>query len=110
MPSFSYILRKTKDLVGTQCVKKYSGVNLSMVETMSENLIYADNVEEVYGSLGFDDAYIKAGIGWNLNQTNIVGMDPQLSYDVIYFKLGFSSSLYIPHAMETQRSNISSGH
>ena len=27
--------------------------------------------------------YIKARIGWNLNQTNIVGMDPQLSYDVI---------------------------
>ena len=27
--------------------------------------------------------YIKAGIVWNLNQTNIVGMDPQLSYDVI---------------------------
>ena len=28
----------------------------------------------------------------------------------LYFKLDFSSSLYMPHAMETQRSNISSGH
>ena len=27
-----------------------------------------------------------------------------------YFKLDFSSSLYMPHAMETQRSNSSSGH
>ena len=50
---------------------------------MSEKLIYAYDVIEVYGSLSFDDMYIKAGIGWNLNQTNIVGMDPQLSYDVI---------------------------
>ena len=47
-------------------LKKHSGVNLSMIETMSEKLIYADGVEEVYGSLGFDDMYIKAGIGWNL--------------------------------------------
>ena len=54
-----------------------------MVETMSEKLIYTDDVIEVYGSLGFDDMYIKAGIGWNINQTNIVGMDRQLSYDVI---------------------------
>ena len=54
-----------------------------MVETMSEKLIYADDIIDVYGSLGFDDMYIKAGIGWNINQTNIVGMDPQLSYDVI---------------------------
>ena len=54
-----------------------------MVETMSEKLIYTDDVIDVYGSLGFDDMYIKAGIGWNINQTNIVGMDPQLSYDVI---------------------------
>ena len=28
----------------------------------------------------------------------------------IYVKLDFSSSLYMPHAMETQRSNSSSGH
>ena len=28
----------------------------------------------------------------------------------IYFKLDFSSSLYMPHAMETQRSNSSSGY
>ena len=35
IPSLSYVLRKTKDLVGSQCVKKYSGVNVSMIETMS---------------------------------------------------------------------------
>ena len=67
LSSLSYVLRKTKDLVGLQCVKKYSGVNLSMVEIMSEKLIYANDVEKVYGSLGFDYMYIKAGIGWNLN-------------------------------------------
>ena len=54
-----------------------------MIQTMSKKLIYADDEEVLYGSLGFDDMYIKAGIGWNLNQTNIIGMDPQLSYDVI---------------------------
>ena len=83
LPSPSYVLRKTKDLVRAQCVKNNCAVNLRMVETMSEKLIYADDVIDVYGSLGFDDMYIKAGIGWNINQTNIVGMDPQLSYDVI---------------------------
>ena len=83
LPSLSYVLRKTKGLVGAQCVEQMCAVNLSMVETMSEKLIYADDVMEVYGSLGFDDMYIKAGIGWNINQTNTVGMDPQLSYDVI---------------------------
>ena len=34
-----------------------------MIQTMNENLIYADDVENVYGSLGFDDMYIKSGIG-----------------------------------------------
>ena len=74
---------QTKDLVGAQCVRKQSGVNLLMIQTISKNLIYADDVEEVYGTLDFDDIYIKAGIDWSLNQTNIVEMYPQLSYDVI---------------------------
>ena len=33
--------------------------------------------------LVLDDMYIKQGINWGLNQTKIVGVDPQLSYDVI---------------------------
>ena len=53
-----------------------------MVETMRENLIYADDVIEVYGSLGFDDMYIKAGIGWNINQTNIVEVNRSCSIQV----------------------------
>ena len=66
--------------------KKSCAVNLSMVETMSEKLIYADDVIEVYGSLGFDDMYIKAGIGWNINQTNIVGICcPSMNIKFIYF-------------------------
>ena len=36
LPILSYVLRKTKDLVGSQCVKKMCAVNLSMVETMNE--------------------------------------------------------------------------
>ena len=36
-----------------------------------------------YGALGFYYMYIKASINWDLNQTKIVGVDPQLSYDVI---------------------------
>ena len=45
-----------------------------------------------YGSLGFDDMYIKAGIGWDINQSKIIGMDPQLSYDVITNKFRISTN------------------
>ena len=37
-----------------------------------------------YDALDFDDVYIKSGINWDLNQTKIVGVDTQLSYDVIF--------------------------
>ena len=63
LPSFGYILRKTKALIGAQCVKKHSGVNLSMIQTVSKKLTNTDDVEEFYGSLGFDNMYIKAGFG-----------------------------------------------
>ena len=63
MTNLSYVLRKIKDLVGSQCVRKHSGVNLSMIQTTNKKLMYADDVENVYGSLGFDDMYIKSGIG-----------------------------------------------
>ena len=40
-------------------------------------------LKKIKGALGFDNMYIKQGINWDLNQTKIVGVDPQLSYDVI---------------------------
>ena len=40
-------------------------------------------LKKIKGAPGFDDMYIKQGINWDLNQTKIVGVDPQLSYDVI---------------------------
>ena len=78
LPSLNYVLRKAKEMIGAQYVLKGHGVNLCTVKTMSDNLI-----DSFTGSLGFDDMYIKAGINWDLNQTKIVGVDPQLSYDVI---------------------------
>ena len=42
----------------------------------------------------------------NMTQSN----DYIYKHIYIYFKLDFPSSLYMPHAMETQRLNSSSGH
>jgi len=52
---------------------------------MSDNLIGSNKSsgKKIIGSLGFDDMYIKVGINWDLNQTKITGVDPQLFYDVI---------------------------
>ena len=52
---------------------------------MSDNLIGSNKSsgKTIIGSLGFDDMYIKVGINWDLNQTKITGVDPQLFYDVI---------------------------
>lgn len=43
---------------------------------LSKKLIYSDNEEHIYGSLDFDDRYIKAGIGWDANQLKIGGTNP----------------------------------
>ena len=40
-------------------------------------------VKNITRSLGFDDMYIKVGINLDFNHTKFVGVDPQLSYDVI---------------------------
>ena len=85
LPALSYVLRKTKEMVGAQNVVNDHGLNLCNVKTMSGNLIGSikPRVKKIKGALGFDDMYIKQGINWDLNQTKIVGVDPQLSYDVI---------------------------
>ena len=36
-----------------------------------------------YKSIDIDDMYIKAGMNWDVNQSKLSGMDPQLSCDVI---------------------------
>ena len=47
------------------------------------SLVQINQVVKITGYLGFNDMYIKAGINWGLNQTKIVDVDPQLSYDVM---------------------------
>ena len=83
--SLSYILRKTKEMVGTQNVVKDHGLNVCNVITISGNLIGSNKlrIKKIKGALSFDDMYIKQGINWDLNHTKILGVDPQLSYDVI---------------------------
>ena len=85
LPALSYVLRKTKEIVGAQNIVKDRGLNLCNVKTILGNLIGSNKsrVKKIKGALGFDDMYIKQGINWDLNQTKIVGVDPQLSYDVI---------------------------
>ena len=39
LPALSYVLRKTKEMVGAQNVEKDHGLNLCNVKTMSGNLI-----------------------------------------------------------------------
>ena len=64
LPSLSYVLRKTKKMVGAQNVLKYHGVNLCTVKTMSNNLIGSNKSsgKKITGSPGFDDMYTKTGI------------------------------------------------
>ena len=53
---------------------------------MSDNLIGSNKSSgnKITGSLGFDDMYTKACINWDSNPNKIVGVDPKLSYDVIF--------------------------
>ena len=50
-----------------QYVRKEYGVNLSIIQTMSKELINSDTKENIYEPLVFDDMYIKARIGWDIN-------------------------------------------
>ena len=72
-------------MVDAQNVLKDHGVTLCTFKTMSNNLIGSNKSsgKTITGSLGFDDVYIKVGINWDLNQTKMVDVNPQLSYDVI---------------------------
>ena len=72
-------------MVGAQNVSKDHGVNLCTIKTIRDNLISSNTSsgKQLYCALGFYYMYIKASINWDLNQTTIVGVDPQLSYDVI---------------------------
>ena len=75
LPGLSYVLRKTKKMVRAQYVRKDSSVKLATIQMMSKKLIDSDNEEIIYGSLGFDDMCIKAGIGWDIDQSKIVKVD-----------------------------------
>ena len=70
-------------MVGAQYIAKDCRINLLIIQTMSKKLISSDNEWNIYESLGFDDKYIKAGLGWGINQSKIIEMDLPLSYDVI---------------------------
>ena len=72
--------------MGPQNVAKDHGVNLCTIKTMRDNRTGSNmsSGKNNYDALVFDDVYIKSGINWDLNQTEIVGVDTQLSYDVIF--------------------------
>ena len=61
LPALSYVLRKTKEIVGAQNIVKDRGLNLCNVKTISGNLIGSNKsrVKKIKGALGFDDMYIK---------------------------------------------------
>ena len=56
-----------KWLLIDQCVRKEYGVNLSIIQTMSKESINSDTKENIYEPLDFDDMYIKARMGWDIN-------------------------------------------
>ena len=72
-------------MVDAHNILKDHGVNLCTVKTMSNNLIGSNKSsgKTITDSLGFDDTYIKVGINLDLNQTKMIGVNPQLSYVVI---------------------------
>ena len=81
LPALSYVLRKNKEIVGEQGVTGYNGVHVKHIQSLHTVLVI-DNCR-IHGVISFDEMKIKDGIAWDINSTRIIGVDPQLSFDVI---------------------------
>ena len=60
LPSYSWVMRKTKYLVGKQGITGELGINLYTIQTMKEKHISSLS-NFILGSLSFDDMHIKQG-------------------------------------------------
>ena len=69
LTSLSYVLHKTRELVGKQ-ESTIGGTQTATIQSIHRELIKNDNII-IRSFLTFDNMQLQHGIGWDINQKNL---------------------------------------